>query len=503
MHLLLPLYYQSAMLPIKKISYIALLMIVSEVLIAVFAVRWLYSEYNTEKMLLQKNLFEQFMSARSRVMDSVIAKNFIGPLLTENEGMRIRTMHHTGDSTGIDSLKVIAFNTHVDTIWKSRQAPELRLDENSTSIRQNLTLELKTDSIDKDLYRGVKLFISKVAGPEGEAAYFNRHIETSDTALIQQYFSENLQQQNLNVKTLWIRNQPSTALPPPLFYFESRLFEEPYAAKIEDYNQFLLTSILSQLFFALLLLLITGFAFSLTYKSLRSQQRLAVLKDDFISNMSHELKTPLATMKVAVEAMREMDPVSKKETMQDYLGMTSQEITRLDLLINNIMNSMLIEHMQQPLRNETMNVEEAIENVLRSFKLNPAHEKMHFRLTADAGAMLIEADEVHVQGIFYNLIDNSLKYGGENVVMAVHLTQTPNQVIVTFSDNGPGIPQAYLHKVFDKFFRVPTGDRHNVKGYGLGLNYVAQVMKQLGGSVSAKNLQEGGCRFTLEFPKRS
>lgn len=91
--------------------------------------------------------------------------------------------------------------------------------------------------------------------------------------------------------------------------------------------------------------------------------------------MSHELKTPLATMKVAVEAMREMDPVSKKETMQDYLGMTSQEITRLDLLINNIMNSMLIEHMQQPLRNEMVSVEEVIENVLRSFRLNPAHEK--------------------------------------------------------------------------------------------------------------------------------
>ena len=189
--------------------------------------------------------------------------------------------------------------------------------------------------------------------------------------------------------------------------------------------------------------------------------------------------------------------------MHDYRGMTSQEITRLDLLINNIMNSMLIEQMQQPLRNETVNVEDAIENVLRSFKLNPAYEKMHLRLTADAGPILIEADALHVQGIFYNLIDNSLKYGGENVEMAVHLTQTPNQVIVTFSDNGPGIPQAYLHKVFDKFFRVPTGDRHNVKGYGLGLNYVAQVMKQLGGSVSAKNLQEGGCRFTLEFPKRS
>ena len=91
------------MIPVKKISHIALLMIVSEVLIAVFAVRWLYSEYNTEKMLLQKNLFEQFMSARSRVMDSVIAKNFIGPLLTENEGMRIRTMHHHGDSSGSDS----------------------------------------------------------------------------------------------------------------------------------------------------------------------------------------------------------------------------------------------------------------------------------------------------------------------------------------------------------------------------------------------------------------
>ncbi len=476
-------------------------MIVSEALIGAFSARWLYSEYNAEKMLLQKNLFEQFMSARSRVMDSVIAKNFISPLLTENEGMQIRTMHHPGDTAGIDSLRVIAFNTQVDTIWKSRPSPELRPDENSTSIRQNLTLELKTDSIDKDLYRGVKLFISKVAGPEGEADYFNRHIETRDTALLQYYFAENLQRQNLNVKTIWVRPQKSSVFPPPPFFFESNLFAEPYAAKIAEYNQYLLTGILPQLFFALLLLLITGSAFVVTFKSLRIQQRLAVLKDDFISNMSHELKTPLATMKLAVDALRDMDPISKKETMQEYLDMTSQEITRLDLLINNIMNSLLVENNRQALHRKTVNLEEAIEKVLRSFRLNPAHEKLQLRLTADFGPILVEADEVHVQGIFYNLIDNSLKYGGEQVAMAVHLDKTPNQVIVTFSDNGPGIPQAYLSKVFDKFFRVPTGDRHNIKGYGLGLNYVAQVMKQLGGSVSAKNLQEGGCCFTLIFPR--
>jgi len=111
----------------------------------------------------------------------------------------------------------------------------------------------------------------------------------------------------------------------------------------------------------------------------------------------------------------------------------------------------------------------------------------------------VDADKLHVHGVLVNLIDNSLKYTCKKPKISIDLTQNEKETILTISDNGIGIPDEYLNKVFDKFFRVPTGDKHNVKGYGLGLNYAALVMKHHGGKISVENLDEGGCRFTLNF----
>jgi signal transduction histidine kinase len=110
-------------------------------------------------------------------------------------------------------------------------------------------------------------------------------------------------------------------------------------------------------------------------------------------------------------------------------------------------------------------------------------------------------DQVYIEGVIRNLIDNSIKYGGEGVNIKVKLWQNENQVFISIEDNGPGIAKEYIDKVFDQFFRVPIGNQHNVKGFGLGLSFAALVMQQHNGKISVENLKEKGCRFTLKFTR--
>ncbi|MEO6165939.1 MAG: histidine kinase dimerization/phospho-acceptor domain-containing protein [Chitinophagales bacterium] len=287
----------------KKISRIALLMMVSELLISLFVIRWLQSEFNGEKLVLQKNLAEQFMSAKSRVMDSIIAKNLIDPILNDPKGFRVRTIHEENE-IGTDSFKIFTYNTSSDTIIPDSPETKMKLKPGDHLRQQErITLRITHDSVDDELYRGVKLFISKAAGAEGEADFFERHLKDGDTALLKTYFTENLQKRQLNLRTSWTSDAPEKSLPQP-FYFESHFFQQPYGVQIEAYNSFLAVKILPQIVFALLLLIFTSGAFLFSFRSLRNQLKLSAMKDDFIGNMSHELKTPLATIKIAVEAMQ-------------------------------------------------------------------------------------------------------------------------------------------------------------------------------------------------------
>jgi len=217
--------------------------------------------------------------------------------------------------------------------------------------------------------------------------------------------------------------------------------------------------------------------------------------------MSHELKTPVATVKVALEALKGMNPSQEQEKMREYLGMASQEMNRLESLVDNVMRGVMIENGKQGFQFENVNLKSLVDQTLQSLHWQLEQRHAIVRFTSDSDLIFIHADPLHVQGIFANLIDNSLKYGNDAVEISIHLSQTTSEVVVTFCDNGPGIPEEYQDKVFENFFRIPSDDHHNVKGYGLGLSYVAQVMKGHRGSVTVKNLPQAGCCFTLTFPK--
>ena len=166
------------------------------------------------------------------------------------------------------------------------------------------------------------------------------------------------------------------------------------------------------------------------------------------------------------------------------------------------MNSIMMDSGKQTLHSEEVNMKSLIDQSLKSMVLQLQQRNAKVNFTSDAENINCQIDSILVQGIFYNLIDNSLKYGKDEPEISIHLSETSSEIIIDFSDNGAGIPEEYIDKVFEKFLRVPTGNQHTVKGYGLGLNYVAQVMKMHHGSVLVKNLSQGGSEFTLKFPKQ-
>ncbi|ADQ18495.1 integral membrane sensor signal transduction histidine kinase [Leadbetterella byssophila DSM 17132] len=274
-----------------------------------------------------------------------------------------------------------------------------------------------------------------------------------------------------------------------------------FKAYPEDLNHYLMGKLKKNLLFSLFLLLVTLLAFSLIYRSLRKQEKLNTLKNDLISNITHELKTPLATLSVALEALQQFGAHANPQTTKEYLEISQNEVNRLSLMVDNILKTSLLEKQSVKLYPVNLDMESVCQDAVRSWL--PRFQQKNGLITLDVrgGDFEMEADEVQLNSILNNLFDNALKYSAKDPEVKVTLESDIHSITVKVKDNGIGIPKEYQSQVFDKFFRVPSGDHHNVKGYGLGLNYVRHIMDLHHGLV---NLESGnnGTTFILTFKRK-
>lgn len=254
-----------------------------------------------------------------------------------------------------------------------------------------------------------------------------------------------------------------------------------------------------QIIFSLFIICITTAAFVFLYQNLRSQQKLAVIKNEFISNITHELKTPIATVSVALEALKNFNAIQNPAKTKEYLDISEAELQRLSLLVDKVLKLSMFEHKAIELNKETVVPEQLISEILSTMKLQfeKQQAKVYFKADAD---ITLQADKLHFTSVIYNLIDNALKYSGEQAEIKLSLRKENHTVILEVADNGIGIPAAYQQRIFEKFFRVPTNNRHNIKGYGLGLSYVYEVIKKHNGSISVKSETDKGSTFIIQLP---
>lgn len=254
--------------------------------------------------------------------------------------------------------------------------------------------------------------------------------------------------------------------------------------------------------FSLLLVGLTIASFVLLYRNMLKQQRLAELKNDFISNITHELKTPIATVGVAIEALKSFNAIHDPKRTQEYLDISQNELQRLNLLVDKVLKLSMFEKKEIELKYETINLPDVVEEVVGSMRLQI--EKYHAQVSINVeGDCSLQADRLHLLSVVFNLLDNALKYGKENPEIKINVEERENTVQMTMADNGIGIPAEYKDKVFDKFFRIPHGDTHNAKGYGLGLSYVAHVIKKHKGAIEVKTETGKGATFVITLPKQA
>jgi len=279
-------------------------------------------------------------------------------------------------------------------------------------------------------------------------------------------------------------------------------FTKPVAYQVSFGNNtwYLLKRIGQPILISALLLGVTVLSFLLLYRNLKQQRKLAQLKNDFISNMTHELKTPIATVSVAIEALRNFNALDDPQKTTEYLDISANEMHRLGLLVNKVLKLSMFENREVTLNKEQFDLVELARAVMVSMKLQ--FEKQHAVTTLETTGknFIIMADKLHMASVLYNLLDNALKYSAKDPTIQVHIIDHTQYLEIRVTDNGIGIAKEYNRKVFEKFFRVPSGNRHNIKGYGLGLSYVSHIAQRHMGFIEVESELNQGSTFSVKLP---
>ncbi len=273
-----------------------------------------------------------------------------------------------------------------------------------------------------------------------------------------------------------------------------------YKASFENPRSAIFKSINLQIFFSLFLIALTIASFLFIYRNLVTQQRLADIKNDFISNITHELKTPIATVNVAIEALRNFGGLHNPEKTKEYLDISTIELQRLSLLVDKVLKISMFEKKEISLEKETFDIVQLTEGVIDSMKLQFEKQKVLISLETFGKNFAIDADKLHMTSVIYNLLDNALKYSKENPAISINIFDRVQYLEFRIRDNGIGILAEYKSKIFEQFFRVPAADNHNIKGYGLGLSYVNHIIKRHQGFIEVESELGKGSTFIIRLP---
>jgi two-component system, OmpR family, phosphate regulon sensor histidine kinase PhoR len=203
---------------------------------------------------------------------------------------------------------------------------------------------------------------------------------------------------------------------------------------------------------------------------------------------------------VAIEALRNFNASMDTERSKEYLDISANELQRLSLLVDKVLKLSMFENREIDLKYEQMDMQELVHEVTSSMRLQFEKKNAVINISAE-GQTYFEGDRLHMVSVVFNLLDNALKYSYDNPHINILTTGTANKLSLEISDDGIGIPEEYREKIFEKFFRVPTGNLHNAKGYGLGLSYVAQVVKKHKGTIKVEPVDGGGSKFVITLPK--
>ncbi len=251
---------------------------------------------------------------------------------------------------------------------------------------------------------------------------------------------------------------------------------------------------------AVLFILIVFTAFFITLRSLLVQRKLNEIKRDFINNMTHELKTPLATISLAVDALKTNKVQGDPGAVSYFSNIIKEENVRMNKHVEVILQAAHLEKKEYDLNLQPVDVHDLIFGVLDSFKLQLEAKPASVETILEADPSVIQADEEYLLHVFSNLIDNAIKYSKDTIDITIKTSVIGNKLQITFQDKGIGMDATTSKHIFEKFYRAHSGNIHNVKGFGLGMSYVKWVMDIHKGSIKVDSVIDKGTTITLLLP---
>ncbi|HNR07088.1 MAG TPA: HAMP domain-containing sensor histidine kinase [Saprospiraceae bacterium] len=465
------------------------LMWLSLFFLCVFLGVYLKKSYQAEKEALQKEVGYLFINAVKNIEGGLLNRLVFRPDSTDH--IIVRHLFDSNDSTqtldfiGKSSMPLPEGKTRIKIAVSKEKQVSLQETEGMISM----IVQMDQDSL------------------SGDSLVRIRPMEASSKIAteLRNRFELNLQAAGLPVKYTFTQFRDTGNLQDDKKDIAGSYFDiasgERYEVALSQYRGLVLKKMAPEIILAGLLLLCLGLAFYSMARTIKREKQLLAIKSDFIQNMTHELKTPISTVGVALEALQDFDAIQDSRKREEYLNISKNELNRLSLLVDRVLSVSGIDKALPPAHPERIDLAALVNSIADSFRVQTEKQNITIDVHIKDDPLVLHADRQWVAGIVYNLMDNAIKYGNKDGGRVdVFLTREAGQIGIRVKDNGPGIGREYQSRVFDRFYRIPQGNVHTVKGHGLGLAYVRRVVKEMGGKINLESEAGKGAVFTVSLP---
>lgn len=520
-----------------------------------------FKEQFKEKEAARKRDQERKIIANLNLRDSMVRANFLKPeLISEqvyqeisNENLKGRTALQVQVDFGIDAFGNVRGNVNQTVVSEKVSTFSLAPDRLADSIRYlaynprnlnpiTITLERVTpdlaikfkieDRIAKQKYEeGLNELMEDTVALESRNLNYLEDVakemrqvyvpinQRVSRDVLDTLIKKELQDRNVSLKyDFWLKlaNKDSVLyqkasysereLLPQNTYrttlFSNELFRDPGMLFLyfPNKNSLILSNMWATMASSAALLLVLVFIFAYTIYAILKQKKMSEMKTDFINNMTHEFKTPVATIMIASEALKDPEIVEDKSRISRLAGIIYDENVRLGNHIERVLSIARLEKKELKLESNEVNIHDLISAVVDSMSLQLQKKNAKLSLNLHAVESDINGDELHLSNVFYNLIDNANKYSSGEPDITIQTKSTARALIIEIADKGIGMTKEHSKRIFDQFYRVPTGNLHDVKGFGLGLNYVQDIVEQMNGAIKVYSEKDKGTTFEISLP---
>jgi two-component system phosphate regulon sensor histidine kinase PhoR len=265
-------------------------------------------------------------------------------------------------------------------------------------------------------------------------------------------------------------------------------------------NNFIYNSIASMLLGSIFFTFVIILIFFITIRIAFRQKKISEIKSDFINNMTHEFKTPIATISLAADSIRNSKIIHDEQKVNQYINIIKEENQRMNNQVESVLQMSLLEKEKFKVNLSEYDLHDLMGKALKNVEIQVQQKRGSLNVNFEAEDPFALVDETHFLNVIHNLLDNAIKYSQDDLMITLKTYNQHDNIIIEIQDNGIGIRKEDLVRIFDKFYRVSTGNIHNVKGFGLGLSYVKAIVSEFGGTISASSEFGKGSKFNIVLP---